>query len=207
MRMIAALDDHGQVSAAAQVLNISQPAASRMIAEMEDMLGVKLCERLPRGVALTPYGKALARRARTMLLEMREADREISDLKSGQGRLGVPRRGDGAGDRARGAGDPARSARTTRASRSPCRSTPASCWRESCSPRATISSSRASPTTSIRGCSRARVIGIEKACLIVRRGHPLSRGKAVRLERLAAYDWVFQPGGSLLRRTDRERSS
>ena len=32
MRMIAALDDHGRVSAAAQVMNISQPAASRMIA-------------------------------------------------------------------------------------------------------------------------------------------------------------------------------
>ena len=40
MRMIVALDDHGKVSAAAQVLNISQPAASRMIAEMEDKLGV-----------------------------------------------------------------------------------------------------------------------------------------------------------------------
>ncbi len=29
MRMIVALDDHGRVSAAAQVMNISQPAASR----------------------------------------------------------------------------------------------------------------------------------------------------------------------------------
>ncbi|TIT58755.1 MAG: LysR family transcriptional regulator, partial [Mesorhizobium sp.] len=56
MRMIAALDDHGRVSAAAQVMNISQPAASRMIAEMEAVLDVKLCERLPRGITLTPYG-------------------------------------------------------------------------------------------------------------------------------------------------------
>ena len=85
MRMIVALDDHAKVSAAAQVLNISQPAASRMIAEMEDILGVELCERLPRGVALTPAGQALARRARTVLLEMREVDREIADLKSGKG--------------------------------------------------------------------------------------------------------------------------
>ena len=85
MRMIVALDDHGKVSAAAQVLNISQPAASRMIAEMEDVLGAKLCERLPRGVALTPAGQALARRARAVLLEMREVDREIADLKSGKG--------------------------------------------------------------------------------------------------------------------------
>ncbi|RUU57345.1 LysR family transcriptional regulator, partial [Mesorhizobium sp. M2C.T.Ca.TU.002.02.1.1] len=76
MRMITVLDDHGRVSAAAQVMNISQPAASRMIAEMEAVLDVKLCERLPRGVTLTPYGHALARRARSILLEMREADRE-----------------------------------------------------------------------------------------------------------------------------------
>ncbi|WP_292140335.1 LysR family transcriptional regulator, partial [Mesorhizobium sp.] len=53
MRMIVALDDHSRVSAAAQVLNISQPAASRMIAEMEAVLEVKLCERLPRGITLT----------------------------------------------------------------------------------------------------------------------------------------------------------
>ena len=85
MRMIVALDEHGQISAAAHVLNVSQPAASRMIAEMEDILAVPLCERLPRGIRLTPYGNALARRARAVLLEMREVDREISDLKSGKG--------------------------------------------------------------------------------------------------------------------------
>src|SRR5918994_5494380 len=79
MRMILALDEHGQISAAAHMLNISQPAASRMIAEMEDILGVPLCRRLPRGVELTPFGVALARRARAMLLELREVDREISD--------------------------------------------------------------------------------------------------------------------------------
>ena len=47
----------------------------------------------------------------------------------------------------------------------------------------------------------SKVIGIEKACLIVRRGHPLLGRSPVPLESLAAYDWVFQPGGTLLRRT------
>ncbi len=64
MRLTAALEEHGQISAAAHVMNISQPAASRMIAEIEAILGVEICERLPRGVRLTPYGAALARRAR-----------------------------------------------------------------------------------------------------------------------------------------------
>ena len=47
----------------------------------------------------------------------------------------------------------------------------------------------------------ARVIGIEKACLIVRRGHPLAGRQTVGSEQLTGYDWVFQPAGSLLRRT------
>src|ERR671910_535786 len=47
----------------------------------------------------------------------------------------------------------------------------------------------------------SRLIGVEKACLIARRGHPLSTGKTIELEELNRYDWVFQPGGSLLRQT------
>jgi DNA-binding transcriptional LysR family regulator len=36
---------------------------------------------------------------------------------------------------------------------------------------------------------------------VVRRGHPLANGQPVSLEQLVDYDWVFQPAGSLLRRT------
>src|SRR5690606_13357757 len=43
-------------------------------------------------------------------------------------------------------------------------------------------------------------IGIEKACLIVRRGHPLLDKSFVSLGDLPDYDWVFQPPGTLLRR-------
>jgi DNA-binding transcriptional LysR family regulator len=46
----------------------------------------------------------------------------------------------------------------------------------------------------------SRVIGVEKACLIVRRGHPLlAAGTPVPLEETASYDWVFQSGNSPLR--------
>ena len=155
MRMIVALEDHGQISAAAQVMNMSQPAASRMIAEIEDILGVQVCERLPRGIRLTPYGAALARRGRAILLEMQRGRPRDFRPEVRQGRLGLPRRGHRAGDRPRGAGDPERSASAIRGSRSPSRSKRAPCWRANCSPRATTSSSPASPTTSIRACSKA----------------------------------------------------
>ena len=43
-------------------------------------------------------------------------------------------------------------------------------------------------------------IGVEKACLVVRNGHPLLEKGVASLHDLAGYDWVFQPPGTLLRR-------
>ncbi len=39
LRLIAAIEDSGSVSAAAQALNVSQPAASRQIGELEALFG------------------------------------------------------------------------------------------------------------------------------------------------------------------------
>jgi DNA-binding transcriptional LysR family regulator len=185
MRMIVALDDHAKVSAAAQVLNISQPAASRMIAEMEDILGIALCERLARGVALTPAGQALARRARTVLLEMREAQREVADLKSGNGgsvflgsvtapaiELAVP-----AIQRVR--------EKYPRIEINIQIDTSIVLARDLLASRHDFIIARIPDDLNPR-LFESKVIGIERACLIVRRGH---------------HDWVFQPDGTLLRRT------
>src|SRR5215471_9505994 len=85
LRMIVTIEDHGQISAAAQALAISQPAASRMLSEMESIVKMPLYERVARGVVLTAFGSALAKRARKILLELREASREIGELKTGKG--------------------------------------------------------------------------------------------------------------------------
>jgi DNA-binding transcriptional LysR family regulator len=200
MRLIVALAEHAKVSAAAHVLNISQPAASRMIAEMENILGVGLCQRLSRGIALTPAGQALARRARTVLLEMREADREIADLKSGRGgtvslgsvtapaiELAVPAIG-----RVR--------ERHPRIEISVQVESSNVLARELLASRHDFIVARIPDDLNPR-LFESKVIGIEKACLIVRRGHPLLERASVPIESLTAYDWVFQPGGTLLRRT------
>src|ERR1700743_1039819 len=54
LRMIVAIEEHEMISAAAQATNISQPAASRMIAEMEALLDAPLCERLGARGGPTP---------------------------------------------------------------------------------------------------------------------------------------------------------
>ncbi len=200
LRMVAALDEHGQVSAAASVLNISQPAASRMIAEIEAIVGAPICERLPRGVTLTPYGKALARRARSVLLELREVDREISDLRSGKGGsvylgavtapaidLVIPA---------------IKIVRETypKVEINMQVETSAVLAKELLASRHDFIVARIPDDLNPR-LFEARVIGVEKACLIVRRGHPLVGQGSVRLDALHSFDWVLQPGGSLLRRT------
>jgi DNA-binding transcriptional LysR family regulator len=197
--MIVALDDSGQVSTAAHVINISQPAASRMIAEMETILQAPLCERLPRGIVLTPYGKALARRARSILLELREAEREIIDLRTGKGGsvfmgtvtapsidLAVP-----AIKRIR--------QRYPKIEINIQVDTSAVLANELLASRHDFIIARIPDDLNPR-IFESRMIGLERACLIVRRGHPLMGRTLVPIEDLTGFDWVLQPSGSLLRR-------
>ncbi|MQY42611.1 LysR family transcriptional regulator [Epibacterium sp. SM1969] len=55
---------HGTLSAAAQELNVSQPAVSRRIAALEQDLGCRLFDRSHRPVRLTPEGRDLAQALR-----------------------------------------------------------------------------------------------------------------------------------------------
>jgi DNA-binding transcriptional LysR family regulator len=75
---------------ASQAAHLTQPAASKLLAELEHALGVKLFERLPRGVAPTSYGEVLIRRAGAALAEMDAAHQEIMELRSGlSGRVAI----------------------------------------------------------------------------------------------------------------------
>ncbi|MGE3304349.1 MAG: LysR family transcriptional regulator [Rhizobiaceae bacterium] len=198
LRMVTALDDHGQVSAAAQALNMSQPAASRMISEIEAMLGVTLLERLPRGVALTAYGHALARRARAILLEMRAINREIGDLKAGRG--GTVSLGAVTAPSIELAMPAIRKLRREHPGIEITMQVETSTVlvRELLASRLDLVIARIPDDLNPR-LFESRVIGVEKACLVVRRGHPLAGRSTIRLEDTAEYDWVVQPSGSPLR--------
>ena len=59
---------------AAEIVNVSQPALSMQIRELEAALGVDLVERLPRDVRLTPAGREVLARAQRILLDAAELE-------------------------------------------------------------------------------------------------------------------------------------
>jgi DNA-binding transcriptional LysR family regulator len=81
--LVLQLYEQRSVLRAAQLAGMTQPAASKMLGELEDSLGVKLFERHARGVQPTWYGEILARHARSAMSEMDRAYDEIMALKSG----------------------------------------------------------------------------------------------------------------------------
>ena len=86
-----AVAETGGINRAAERLIISQPAVSRQIKALEDALGVKLLERLPRGVRLTEAGKILhdyARRLFEIEAQAAEVFADMRSLRTGVLRLG-----------------------------------------------------------------------------------------------------------------------
>ena len=81
--LLIALDDFRNTHRAAEELNMTQPAASKQIKDLEEMLGVRLFDRLPRGMEPTLYGETMIRHARMALTSLSLAHDDIVALKAG----------------------------------------------------------------------------------------------------------------------------
>jgi DNA-binding transcriptional LysR family regulator len=81
--LLTALDEERNIHRAASALNMTQPAASKQLKDLEDMLGVSLFDRLPRGMRPTIYGEAMIRHSRMALTSLSQAHEDIAALKSG----------------------------------------------------------------------------------------------------------------------------
>ena len=81
--LLIALDDYRNIHRAADELHMTQPAASKQIKDLEEMLDVKLFERLPRGMEPTIYGETMIRHARMALTSLALAHDDIVTLKAG----------------------------------------------------------------------------------------------------------------------------
>jgi DNA-binding transcriptional LysR family regulator len=80
LRVFRAVCETNSITHAARKLHISQPAASKQLAELETHIGVALLERRPRGVRLTPAGEILGRHARRLFQEEEAAEAALEAL-------------------------------------------------------------------------------------------------------------------------------
>ena len=83
LRYFVAIAETGNITRAAEHLNVAQPALGLQIRQLEQDLKIELLRRHSRGVVLTEAGRLLLERARRILLEVEEARRDIKAL-SGQ---------------------------------------------------------------------------------------------------------------------------
>ena len=81
LRYFVACVESRTMHAAARAVNVSQPALSKAIANLEQELGVALLDRQPRGVTATPYGETLFRYAKMIDSELRRAVAEIDAMR------------------------------------------------------------------------------------------------------------------------------
>lgn len=89
--VLMALAHTGTMGKAANQLNISQPAVSNAIAELEHAVDAKLVERSRRGIELTTYGQAFVKRGIAVFDELRQGFKDIeylADPTAGEVRVG-----------------------------------------------------------------------------------------------------------------------
>ena len=83
LRYFMAVGEEQHYGRAARRLRVAQPALSRQIQDLEDELGFKLFDRLPRGVKLSAAGKLFLEDARRILQEVNEAGRRAARVARG----------------------------------------------------------------------------------------------------------------------------
>ncbi|WP_196259962.1 LysR family transcriptional regulator [Pelagibacterium limicola] len=199
LRLLVALESTGQMSGAASHLAITQPAASRLMAELERIAGAPLYTRHAKGVSLTLAGKLLAEKAHAILRQLNDAKDEIGELVEGvrgQVRIGAVT-------------GPALEIvlPALREMRIAYPEIEISVDVETSDKLAASLLSRELdfyigrlPERFDGRAVRMRRIGPEPVAFIARPDHPLMRKKQVTIAQCLPFDWVMQPTGGLMRR-------
>lgn len=194
LRMMAALAQTGQIGLAAETVGIAQPAASRLLAEVEQIVGAAVHLRVGRGITLTPVGKILARRAQRLMIDLQDAGREMAELAQGQ-----------IGQVAIGAVTAPALNLVLPALRSARLSSPGISAEVTVAPSDILCTQLLAgkldfaiariPADLDAAQFTGRVIAPEPVLLVVRRGHRLATAASVTATELLDYDWVM-PGSS-----------
>lgn len=83
LELIADVYDCRSILKASQRLNLTQPAVTKALKDIEQTLGLELFERTNRGLIPTLYGEIFARHAKIVLAQLRHAAEELENLRVG----------------------------------------------------------------------------------------------------------------------------
>jgi DNA-binding transcriptional LysR family regulator len=83
LTLIAALDEFRSLRKVAESMHLSQPAATKMLHEIEETLGVQLFERLPRGMRPTVFGESVINYAQLMLADLENLRKQLVAQEAG----------------------------------------------------------------------------------------------------------------------------
>jgi len=198
LQMLVSLDDFRNVGRVAASLNVTQPAVSKALAELERGLGLSLFERTARGVNPTAYGECMIRHARSVLGDLAQARDELRDLMQGA-----------SGKAAVGALPAAAPALLPRAV----------ALLKQRAPGTTIFIREGTMDTLLpelragkldvivgtlphNGAGRdldEKILFEERTTVVAGRSHPLAKLRKLNWPELGNYPWVLPPAGSLLR--------
>lgn len=78
LELLVKIAESGHIGRAAEALDLSRPAASRMLAALEKRLGTRLVERNTRRVFITDAGQTFVERARHILHELQDAELSLT---------------------------------------------------------------------------------------------------------------------------------
>jgi len=81
--LLDALEEHRNLRRAAAAIHTTQPAATALLQQLEEGLGVPLFERHARGMEPTLYGEVMIRHARSVLHDFEHAGDEMAALAAG----------------------------------------------------------------------------------------------------------------------------
>ncbi|MEO8486318.1 MAG: LysR family transcriptional regulator [Betaproteobacteria bacterium] len=199
LALVVALDAHRSLRRAAAAIAVTQPAATKLLHDLEDALDAPLFERHAWGMSPTPYGETLIRYARGALNDLAQAQADIAAQRAGV--LGSLRVGGVTGSVPRFIA-------------------PAIGALRAAHPRVRVYAlvntgevlvdalrrgeldvavTPRPPDDDLAGLE-TRALADEALTIVARSGHPLARRRSIALARLGALPWIVPPAGGPLRR-------
>lgn len=200
MRQVAlllAIHEEHTLHKAARRMGLTQPAATKMLHELEETLGFRLFDRIHRGLHINPAGVRVTEYFQSIRGTMESLNRELTEIRQG-----------GAGRLAVGSIMAASPGRLTRALLTLRRHHPLLTVEV-----AVDTSDRLLPQLrdgvlevvigrmprEVDANHLFRSIDDEELLIVTAPGHPLAGRRKILLERLLEHDWILQPPGSPMR--------